>query len=186
MFTDQLVPGDIVSITRSQNDNLVPCDMLLLRGPCVVDESMLTGDYLRVRRHGVQWIPFTWFDYKPIGESVPQMKEPIEDIDGNRHLDIEGDGKLHVLFGGTKVVQHSPPSKTVPGLKGIYLFLLSERSCHSFVVRWKFQLPTTVAWPTYYVLDSQHHRVNFWGQYYSGWSELLPIIWKHSVLSYFY
>ena len=87
--SDELVPGDICSITRLTNDTALPCDLLLLKGHCVVNESMLTG------------------------ESVPVVKEPIDSRhDLNEQLDIQNDGKLHVLFGGTTIVQHTPPGKT--------------------------------------------------------------------------
>ena len=40
--SNELYPGDVVSLTR--RSETVPCDLLLLHGQCVVDESMLTGE----------------------------------------------------------------------------------------------------------------------------------------------
>ena len=72
-------------------EKLVPADALLLAGTCIVDESVLTG------------------------ESTPQWKAPVEVTDGavalqedgqERRLSIKRD-KAHVLFSGTKLLQHT-------------------------------------------------------------------------------
>ena len=76
-----LLPGDICSIVRQSADTLLPCDLLLLSGSCVVNEAMLTG------------------------ESTPQLKEPIRSRE-DAQLDIQRD-RIHVLFGGTNVITHS-------------------------------------------------------------------------------
>ncbi|KAK3854496.1 hypothetical protein Pcinc_039026 [Petrolisthes cinctipes] len=107
--TDQLLPGDLVSVPRSASpDTLLPCDLILLRGSCVIDESMLTG------------------------ESVPQMKESVESLEGDTPLDLTQHSKLRVLFAGTRVLQHTPPPRAPSGLRG------PDTGCLCYVARTGF------------------------------------------------
>eukprot|EP00116_Pleurobrachia_bachei_P000741 sb/3461003/ len=83
---NELCPGDLISLTRREES--VPCDVILLHGSCVVNESMLTG------------------------ESVPLMKESMVADDGSCEyeggvLNLEHHSRLHVVFGGTSLVQHT-------------------------------------------------------------------------------
>ena len=44
------------------------------------------------------------------GESVPQMKEGMstDPSTWERQLDLKGSDKIHILFGGTSILQQSP------------------------------------------------------------------------------
>ena len=80
-----LVPGDVVSVPRSRDDSALPCDVLLTGGSAIVNEAMLSG------------------------ENTPLLKEGLAQRNGTDRLDDQGEDRLHMLFGGTKTLQVTPP-----------------------------------------------------------------------------
>lgn len=64
--TTDLLPGDLVSITRTSEDSALPCDLLLVDGSAIVNEAMLSG------------------------ESTPLLKESIRLRPGEDNLQPEG------------------------------------------------------------------------------------------------
>lgn len=71
----ELVPGDLIEVPENV---VMPCDIILFSGTCIMNESMVTG------------------------ESVPVIKNalPFDDIVYN----IEKQGKSSTLFAGTKCI----------------------------------------------------------------------------------
>ncbi|VUC29586.1 unnamed protein product [Clonostachys rosea] len=79
--SDKLLPGDLVSVSRTKEDSGVACDMLLVEGTAIVNEAMLSG------------------------ESTPLLKDSVQLRPKDAPLDTEGLDKNSFLWGGTKVLQ---------------------------------------------------------------------------------
>lgn len=50
MSSSNLVPGDVIEIPENE---FMPCDVLLLTGTCIVNESMLTGESIPVMKNQI-------------------------------------------------------------------------------------------------------------------------------------
>jgi len=59
MESTELVPGDVIEIPELRN---MPCDVVLLTGSCIVNESMLTGESTPVIKTS---LPYTGDQYNP-------------------------------------------------------------------------------------------------------------------------
>lgn len=79
--SDQLVPGDVVTI-KGEGWTL-PCDLCLVVGSAVCDESGLTGESMPVRKIAL----------------------PAPETDSDPLYDSENHDAKHTLFAGTKVLQ---------------------------------------------------------------------------------
>jgi len=127
-----LLPGDITSVARSKEPIIAPCtltnkclsnndlpssgDMLLLSGSCVVDEAMLTGEstpQLKVQQPG-------WNSVSPA--YVFTFQESIHERSPEDALTISKD-HVHLIFGGTTVIQTSPANRDTARIKGTPLSL---------------------------------------------------------------
>ena len=80
--SNRLVPGDIVRLTETHW--VLPCDMCLLAGSCILNESGLTG------------------------ESMPVQKVACANDGSSTVYDKEASGVRHTLFAGTTVLQLNP------------------------------------------------------------------------------
>ncbi|KAJ1981866.1 putative cation-transporting ATPase 1 [Dimargaris verticillata] len=112
VMSDELLPGDLCSLTRSQDESAVPCDMILVDGSCIVNEAMLSG------------------------ESTPLLKESISLRDPQDQLDMNGVDKMHMMFGGTKVLQVTPPSSSAASAHQIPV--APDQGCLVYVLRTGF------------------------------------------------
>ena len=118
--SEQLVPGDVVSIARAPGggDPSVPCDCLVLRGSAVVNEASLTG------------------------ESVPQMKDALSGeavaSGPTKPLDIAGEHKVNVLYSGTTLMQQSAGDVDSGARGGASLPKTPDGGCLCYVLQTGF------------------------------------------------
>ena len=88
--TQELLPGDVVSVVRGTTETSVPADLLLIQGTTIVNEAMLSG------------------------ESTPLLKESIQLLEATERLDIDTQHKGNVLFSGTKILQSGGGGTSTP------------------------------------------------------------------------
>lgn len=87
--TTDLLPGDLISITRTNEGSALPCDLLLVDGSAIVNEAMLSG------------------------ESTPLLKESIKLRPSDDILQPEGFDKNSILHGGTMALQVTKPESPI-------------------------------------------------------------------------
>ena len=87
--SEHLVVGDLIEVPESIN---MPCDAILIKGDCVTNESMLTG------------------------ESIPVLKDALPNLADSSYSFLED--KRHSLYSGTLVMQTRNSARAIVSRTG--------------------------------------------------------------------
>eukprot|EP00915_Cephaloidophora_sp_WS-2016_P008435 GHVH01011608.1.p1 GENE.GHVH01011608.1~~GHVH01011608.1.p1 ORF type:complete len:1408 (+),score=221.66 GHVH01011608.1:38-4225(+) len=153
--SDDIIPGDIISLKGGEANSQIPADLLLLRGSCLTNEAILTGESVPQMKVDLECT--VSFKSASAPSPGPELLEP---------LDIEGRDKASVLFAGTKLVQCQGTSSGDPdefdrSLPGVFGQSTPDGGALCYVIRTAFatnqgQLVRTIFYSTVRVTaDSQ-------------------------------
>jgi len=129
VISENLVPGDLVKLTDSC---VIACDMIVVKGTCICDESGLTGESMPVRKSEVPTTPGT-YNVKKDEKSTLFAGTTLLQADSAGSLAVvsqtgirtaKGDLVSAILYPSTMVFEYDEQLRVVFTLLAVYATIL--------------------------------------------------------------
>lgn len=105
-----LVPGDVIQVQQQWQ---VPCDLVLIKGSTVCDESMLTGESMPVQKFAIPHHIESSTKTMKSGATTATSAKKHHHARPHEIYRPDGPGKKHTLFAGTKILQSGNPNDDI-------------------------------------------------------------------------
>ena len=156
LLSDELCPGDVISVAATtdflvddekegdtKEEATIPCDAVIIRGSCVANEALLTGESVPQVKESIRTLFDDTDDNTCCGSDARTLIDRVVDIGDGAHSNRDWD--RHMLFSGTSISQHTetlPEEERLAG-KGVNknsfcVPRAPDKGCQAIVLRTGF------------------------------------------------